>query len=165
MHSMQVTLSGTRKMIAEEIGQEAFNMICGQKLGGGMSRQVYACKLKPGYVVKVEISPYPNFQNVQEWLIWQAVRDTPYSRWFACCDSLSDDGKILIQERTRPAAHEDYPEKIPAFFTDLKKQNWGMTTTPERNWFVCHDYGVHMIYELGLIKRLKKANFFDENGS
>jgi len=152
-------------MIAEEIGQEAFNILCGKKLGGGMSRQVYECKLKPGYVVKVEVDPYPNYQNLAEWHIWQAVRSTKHSRWFAAIDSISPDGKILIQERTRPAGLSEYPDKIPTFFTDTKRENWGMTTHGDKNWFVCHDYGVHMIFEQGLHGRLKKPNFYSENGS
>jgi hypothetical protein len=150
-------------MIDEELGQEAFNLLCGKKIGSGMSRQVYECKLKPGWVVKVETDPYPNFQNLMEWQVWKAVQHTKFSRWFAACDLISPDGKLLIQERTRHPATTDFPDKVPAFFTDLKRQNFGMTTTPEKNWFVAHDYGVHLLFEKGLTGRLVKANWWDES--
>ena len=104
-----------------EAFEEAFNLLCGDKLGYGVSRNVFECTLVPDCVVKVETDPR-RFQNVMEWEIWQRVRDTPASRWFAAARWISPNGKILIMERTRPPAATEYLEKVPAWFTDLKRQ-------------------------------------------
>lgn len=150
-----------------EAFEEAFNLLCGDKLGYGVSRNVFECTLVPDCVVKVETDPR-RFQNVMEWEIWQRVRDTPASRWFAAARWISPNGKILIMERTRPPAATEYLEKVPAWFTDLKRQNWGMAKAdkkdgkPGREWLVCHDYGTSLVIEEGTItKRMRKAEWWD----
>ena len=87
----------TNKMAFEE----AFNLLCGTRINWGMSRTVYECTLLPDCVVKVETGSQ-HFQNVMEWETWQIVKGAPASRWFAACRWISPNGKVLIQERTRP---------------------------------------------------------------
>lgn len=151
----------------EDAFREAFNLLCGDKIGGGMSRTVFECALLPGYVVKVETDPR-RFQNILEWETWHMVADAPASRWFAECRWISPNGKVLIQERTRPAGALELPEKVPVWFTDLKRQNWGMAKSrnkdgsPGREWAVCHDYGTSLMLQEGTAtKRLKKADWYD----
>jgi hypothetical protein len=147
--------------------EEAFNLLCGPKIGCGMSREVFECALLPGYVVKVE-TDRERFQNIIEWETWAIVQGTAASRWFAECKWISPNGKVLIQERTRPAGLLDFPERIPLWFTDTKRSNWGMARAqrrdgaPGREWIVCHDYGTSLMLQDGTTtKRTKKAEWYD----
>lgn len=141
--------------------EEAFNMLCGDKIGGGCSREVFECKLVPGCVVKVELHPW-GFENIAEWLTWQVVDGTPAQRWFALCRRISPDGKLLIMERTRPAAKSQMPRNVPVWCSDLKLSNWGFEG--ESKTVVCHDYGSMSakIFARGVeTKLLKKAEWID----
>lgn len=151
----------------EEAFPEAFNLLCGDKLGAGMSRTVFACTLLPDCVVKVETNSH-SFQNVMEWQTAQMVGGTAASRWFAKCLWISPNGKVLIQERTRPPGPSEFVDRVPVWFTDLKRTNWGMAKaqkkdgSPGKEWLVCHDYGTSLALQEGTItKRLKKADWWD----
>lgn len=146
-----------------EAFEEAFNLLCGDKIGYGMSREVFECALLPGYVVKVETAR-ERFQNIMEWETWRAVQSTSASRWFAECKWISPNGKILIQERTRPPSPAEFVEKVPVWFTDLKRTNWGMALTNKdnRQYLVCHDYGTSLMLQDGTTtRRMKKAAWYD----
>ena len=135
------------------IEHEFFRMFCGERLGGGQGREVWTFSLNDEHVIKFERSDH-SFQNVLEWDLWCDAREMnnpEITKWLAPCSRISADGKILIQERTKPA--KKFPEKIPAFFTDTKKDNFGMIG----NRFVCHDYGTHRMCVSGLTKRLRKV--------
>lgn len=147
--------------------EQAFNLLCDREIGRGMSRTVFDSKLLPGCVIKVE-DDVGKFQNVVEWETWQRVKDTAYSRWFAECKWISGNGSILIMERTRPAGISEFPEKMPAFLCDFKRTNYGTVASigtrsgkPGPDYLVCHDYGTSLIFEHGLTKRMRKANWWD----
>lgn len=149
------------------VHRDAFNLLCDERIGYGMSRSVFSSKLLPDCVIKVEDSA-AKFQNVVEWETWQRVKDTPYSRWFAACRWISPNGSVLVMERTRPPAPEEYLDKMPAFLCDFKRTNYGMATTPPgpktgkpSAWLVCHDYGTHLMFENGMTKRMRKAEWWD----
>lgn len=147
--------------VPELVHVEAFDLLCDERIGRGMSREVFSSKLLPDCVIKIEQGA-GQFQNVVEWETWQRVRDTPASRWFAACKWISPNGHILIMERTRPPAPSEFPDKVPVFLTDLKRTNYGMAKSDgEREWFVCHDYGTHLMFEHGMSKRLRKADWWD----
>jgi hypothetical protein len=146
--------------------EDAFNLLCGERIAYGMSRTVYTCRLLPAAVVKVETDPQ-RFQNIIEWETWQRVRDTHASRWFAACEYISPCGRVLVMQRTRPPAPSEFPDKVPVFLTDLKRTNYGMVGSEDdgiggKQWLVCHDYGTHMLFEHGMSKRLKKAEWWNE---
>jgi hypothetical protein len=140
--------------------EEAFNLICGEKIGYGMSRIVYECSLLPNCVVKVEEDPY-RFQNVLEWETWNVVKNSKEaSKWFAICRWISPTGRVLIQERTRTPGPKEFVERVPVWFTDMKRANWGINSSGR---LVCHDYGTSFIVEEGTqTKRMKKAEWYDE---
>lgn len=151
------------------LGEEAYNLLCDRKLGEGMSRAVFSSRLLPDCVIKVETEGF--HQNVIEWETWQRVRDTEASRWFAACLWLSPNGRILIMERTRPAGPGELPDRMPVFLTDFKRQNFGMVRAehnarnrraPGRDWLVCHDYGTHRLFEVGMSKRVRAADWWDD---
>jgi hypothetical protein len=142
--------------------EEAFNLLCDEKIGDGMSRTVFTSKLLPDCVIKVEKDGH-FFQNIIEWETWQRVRHTVSSRWFAECKWISPNGAVLIMERTRPPAASQFPDRMPVFLTDFKRANYGMAKSSKvgKEWFVCHDYGTHLLFENGMSKRLKKADWWD----
>lgn len=145
--------------------RQAFDLLCDKELGRGMSRQVFSSKLLPDCVIKIEDTA-GHFQNVVEWETWQRVKDTEFSRWFAECRWISGNGSILIMERTRPPAPQEFPEKMPAFLCDFKRTNYGMLSPgPSRkasaDFLVCHDYGTHLMFENGMTKRMRKAEWWD----
>lgn len=149
------------------IHREAFNLLVDDLIGRGMSREVYSSRLMPDCVIKVEDGA-GSFQNIVEWETWLRVRDTPMSHWFAKCKWISPTGQILIMERTRQPALSEYPDKMPVFLCDLKRTNYGISTAPNAktgkplHMFVCHDYGTNMLFEHGLSKRMRKAEWWDE---
>ena len=157
----------TTRTEEHELFEEAYNLLCGSLLGTGMTRKVYECALLPGYAVKVEnVNGW--FQNVLEWQTWNRVKDTKASRWFAECRWISPNGKVLIQERTIPAPATVFPGKVPVWFTDLKRSNWGLVTAkrggPAKEFLVCHDYGTSLVLQEGTsTSRLKKADWYDES--
>lgn len=122
---------------------DAFNMLCGDFIGAGIHRKVYACKLRPELVVKVESEvDYRNFANVKEMQFWNDnEHHKAVSKWLAPCEYLSPDGRILLQRRVKPVDPTDkLPAKLPKFITDRKYKNFG--------WFegrlVACDYGLHV---------------------
>ena len=147
--------------------EQAFHLLCRREIGRGMSRIVYDSDLLPGCVIKIE-DDAGKFQNVVEWETWNRVKNTDYSRWFAECKSISGNGSILIMERTRPAGMAEFLEKMPAFFCDFKRTNYGTVASsatrsgkPGAHHLVCHDYGTSLIFEHGLTKRMRKADWWD----
>lgn len=146
--------------------RQAFDLLCDELIGRGMSRMVFSSKVVPDCVVKVEDGA-GQFQNVVEWETWQRVKDTPHSRWFAACRWISPNGSILIMERTRPAGMNEFPDQVPVYLCDFKRTNFGMSQMPDpktgkpAHTFVCHDYGTNLLFERGMSNRLRKAEWWD----
>lgn len=123
-----------------EIRDAALRMFVGECLGNGWRRHVYAVRGDDKRVVKIERGT--NFDNVAEWLIWQAVKDTEAARWFAPCLEISPCGRVLIQRRTETFSEEGFKDtvtKVPEFFDDIYWANWGLLYGGP----VCHDYARH----------------------
>lgn len=138
------------------IHKEAFWLLCSEKIGSGMGRDVYASKVLPDCVIKCE-SNAGSFQNQFEWETWQQVKNTPFAKWFAPCKWISACGGVLVMQRTHPIQPGHYPERVPAFLTDLKRTNYGLIGKQ----VVCHDYGTNLLIQMGLTKRMKKAEWWD----
>lgn len=135
-----------------------FRLVCGNLIGKGLGREVFDCTLDPTKVLKVETGEC-SFQNIMEWQTWEAVKHTDLARWFAPCFSISACGIVLVQAKT--SLPRDYPIKVPSFFTDIKKSNFGLYGGS----FVAHDYGFHLLMEKGMSKRMKKANWGDRGSN
>jgi hypothetical protein len=135
--------------------KDFFWEMCGERLGGGMSRDVYECKLDPSLVIKFETGNGV-FQNIMEWEVWKEVEHAPeYSKWFAPCVSISGTGIVLLQKRTKPLKESRYPKEMPAFLGDFKHTNYGMY----KGHLVAHDYGRTRLMTAGLTKRMIAANW------
>ncbi len=142
------------------ISVDMFNLMCGKWLGGGISRGVYVLGIDPSLVIKVETAS-TSFQNAMEWEVWNSLEreETTAMDWFAPCHYISECGTILIQARTAPMHKSEAPKKLPAYFTDVKIQNFG--------WYdgriVAHDYGYHKFVSLGSKCNLRRADWHDDN--
>ena len=135
--------------------EDAFNLLCLDKIGSGVSRDVYTCRLRDDLVVKVETSnDWRSFSNAFEMRFWndhQYAKDI--AKWLAPCRYMSPDGRLMLQQRVRVATADDtLPEKLPSFLTDIKRENFG--------WFegrlVCFDYAATIPNPN---MRLRKANW------
>lgn len=141
--------------------KELVNIFCGDLLGKGIGRCVYAHALDDTLVIKME-GAHQSFQNIAEWQTWQAVKETEHAKWFAPCVAISPCGGVLVQRRTTPA--HTHPESIPNYLTDTKCANYGILIPRDGEaggQFVCHDYGVHLMLENGMTKRMRKANWWN----
>ena len=134
------------------IHKEAFRLLCGNKLGAGISREVYSSEILEDCVIKIEENA-GYFQNIAEWTVWDIVKDTKHAKWFAPCVAISPCGSVLVQKRT--TASLKYPKKLPGFLDDTSTANYG--TYDGR--FVCHDYGWGMIIKEGLNSKLKTVEW------
>lgn len=115
---------------------ELFRMIAGQELGSGCYRTVYAYRPDPALVLKVATEG-PE-ANVIEHALWREIEhEKEFARWFAPVIDMSECGTYLLQRRVEFGRKTDYPKQIPAWFTDLKCENFGWIG----NQFVCCDYG------------------------
>ncbi len=121
--------------------EDAFNLLCAEKIGGGIHRTVFACRLRPELVVKVEDEDgFRYFANVHEMKFWNDNQhDEKVAKWLAPCDYLSPDGRILLQRRIAPLREADVlPDKLPAFLADIKRDNFGVLD----GRIVCADYAM-----------------------
>jgi len=112
------------------------NLVIGDFVASGQTRDVYVWRPDPSCVVKVQRFGAPWFQNITEYETWHAARGTPAEKWLAPVCWCSRSGHILVQKRTYPT-DKPLPRSIPKFLEDSKRSNWGL-------WdgrMVCHDYG------------------------
>lgn len=129
----------------QPIWRDVTSLFLGERLGGGMSREVFECAINPKWVVKVETGDHR--QNIVETLIWCTVRDLECWRpWFAPVLHSSPDGRAIIQERTWPGLDRAFPESVPDFLADVRPCNWGWL----KGRWVCHDYGLSHLLSKGL---------------
>ncbi len=135
--------------------EDAFNLLCGDKLGSGIHRDVYACRLRPDCVVKVEIdTTWRIVSNYIEQKFWNDNEHRPnVARWLAPCMYLSPDARILIQRRVDPIRSTDkMPDMLPTFLSDIKRENFGILDDK----IVCVDYAIHID---NVSTRLKKVSW------
>lgn len=136
-------------------------VLCGDKIGKGINREVFVLKQNSNYVVKVEGDPSSGaFANVLEWRNYCDYRDViAFGKYLAPCELITETGQILVQRRVGFKMRKDYPKYIPAVFTDLKIQNYGWIG----NQFVCCDYPYLLL--LGTDpKKSKYAKWWNGNG-
>ena len=140
----------------QTVERDFFQFMCGELIGSGQFRDVYVFEQDPRYVIKIETGAQ-SFSNIREWDLWNDAQfmSEEIRGWLAPCKSISPSGTVLLQRRTTPATK--YPEKIPSWMTDTKKQNFGMIGRK----FVAHDYGNNRVCNQGLTKRLMIANWWE----
>lgn len=136
------------------VSRDLSRLVLGDALGSGQYRQVFEWLPDPSLVAKVEDGA-GCFTNILEEQVWRRVRDTEFAEWFAPVVSISDTGILSLQRRTEPVSRCDLPKRVPAFFADLKLSNWGRF----EGRVVCHDYGIHMMLEKGMTKRMVAAEW------
>lgn len=145
----------------EHLKESTLLLFVGEKLGSGAYRRVYEIAGRDDVVLKLEHEQ--RFNNVSEWLVWEAVKGTANEKWFAPCIDISGSGHALIQRRTEVFDENGFREAveaIPAFFDDIHFGNWGMMDGRP----VCHDYGCTLLLENAVkgsrMKKVKHAAHF-----
>ena len=133
--------------------EDAFNMLCGDLLGEGIHRKVFACKIRPDLVVKVESDTTCRyFANVLEMKFWNDHEHyKKVAEWLAPCEFLSPDGRILLQRRCEAVGKTFLPDKIPSFLTDVKRANFGYY----EGRVVCVDYAMTIPNPSTRMKKVK----------
>ena len=134
--------------------RETLQWMCDERLGHGMSREVFRFAPDRDFVIKFELVE-GHFQNVKEMETWRQVEHTESARWFAPCHSISGNGRVLLQRYARPISVSELPTEVPRFFTDLKPGNWGFYGKQP----VAVDYGLNLLMGRGITKALKKAQW------
>lgn len=137
--------------------EDAYDLLCGDWLGTGSSRKVFACRINPDLVVKVEQNhgEYRNFRNILEHDFWQRFRDVEVvAKWLAPIEHLSPDGRILLMKRAEIVGNAERPKLLPAFLSDLKLENFGRID----DRIVCVDYPFQLI---DASTRLRKVDWHD----
>lgn len=130
----------------------------GEELGSGYSRKVFSFAPDPKMVIKY--APELPKENMIEYEIWQMVKHVKsIARWFAPVCSMSTCGIFLLMERIERPMKKDYPARVPAFFGDLKYDNFGIW----RGKFVCCDYSGFVSTSLShkWSGQMKKAKWWD----
>lgn len=134
------------------LSRDIRDMFLGDAMGYGTFRHVFNHATNPDAVVKLE-NGAQSFHNIAEWQVWQSVKDTELAKWFAPCISISASGTVLVMQRAKPVSVDELPKLVPVFFTDLKAENWGLIGKR----YVCVDYGLHLLHERGMTKRMRRA--------
>jgi hypothetical protein len=133
----------------------ALCVLVGEKLGSGVFRDVYEINGRPDVVLKLE-DRGGEFCNVMEWKLWTDAQGTEAEKWLAPCTELSGlGGRALVMRRTQPMTEEVWAAlEVPAFFNDLKADNWGLLDGRP----VCHDYAHSNVLLRGLrVGKLRRA--------
>lgn len=135
--------------------------ICGELIGFGCYRSVYALKGNPDYVVKIEDDPTTGtFANITEWRNYINNREWKFlADYLAPCELITEDGRVLIQRRVTFKSKELYPTHVPIMFTDIKTANFGWIGKQ----FVCCDYAYIpvCVVQKGGIKMQRVENWID----
>ncbi len=134
--------------------------LLGEKLGHGMSREVYVWAPNDKLVLKLETDANERFQNVTEWNTWHALKETKHSGWLAPCVWISRCGTALLMHRTAPMGPGQEPLRLPGWLTDHKRGNYGVLL----DRVVCHDYGTSALLNHGAfgrgVKTLKREDWW-----
>jgi hypothetical protein len=140
--------------MTEFLYNEARSILLGNRLGEGMSREVFELRTNPAYVIKIETRGQ-SFQNAAEWETWNWVNGGPLAKWFAPCEFISSCGVLLIQRKVAPLRDSELPARVPAFLCDLKIENFGLLNGK----FVCCDYGTVPSAIRLVAKRMHRAKW------
>lgn len=136
------------------LARDLAGMVLGDLHGFGSTRTIYTHATDPTLMVKVETDA-GSYNNIMEWEAWKSVKDTEFAKWFAPCVEISPAGLVLTMKKCERVSARGLPRKVPAFFADLKAENWGWY----EDRFVCLDYGLHLLHEYGMTKRMRVANW------
>jgi len=136
--------------------QELEKYLCGKRLGFGCYREVFNFTGNDKYVIKIAINDEGRSINLMEDYVWGEIQHSPLAKWFAPVISVSHAGKYLLQRKIERFSNSQYPQKIPAFFTDTKYDNFGWL---DEKRFVCCDFGSFNFFQNVSLK-MKKADWW-----
>ena len=136
------------------------SLLVGDFIGSGVSRDVYINPLNNKQVVKIAKNVLGVVSNTKEFDLWgevsgfrgnlQWVKD-----WFCPVVHISDNGSVLIMERTFERPTRKFPDEVPDFMSDVCNLNFGWLGSK----FVCHDYADIPFFRDTVKKKMKKSYF------
>lgn len=126
-------------------------------LGWGLHREVYEFLPDPTKVIKIARNEDGRAANILERKLFYDLLEGPIVKWFAPVYDCSVAGEFLIMQRAEPLPHEQYPKKIPHFFTDTKYSNFGWI---KGRGFVCIDLASFNLYE-GVSTKMRVAKWWE----
>lgn len=126
--------------LQKDAAEDLLNLVTGTQIGWGQYRRVYEHAFDKKLVIKQDSGQ--NFSNINEWQVWNEFKDEPLGKWLAPVLFCSARGLWIVMAKTRPIPIGKFPKRIPALFSDIKPENWGMF----RGRPVCHDYGNHAVF-------------------
>lgn len=131
---------------------ELMDFFLGKYIGHGASRHVFEYKADKKWVVKLDCSTWN--ANVEEFKVWKTVEFTKHAKWFAPIGKMSACGRIMLMRKCEPLVVA--PKRIPSFFNDIKRDNWGTLNGQP----VCLDYGINDLTKFGLnVNSFKTPNW------
>lgn len=141
------------------VNEDLIRSICGRHLGSGSFRSVYVYNLDPRFVVKLEL--LNTNCNQTEYELWDQIKELKaglawVKDWFAPIKWISPNGRVMIMKRTFEKENKELPNKVPAFMSDVKLNNFGWIG----NKFVCHDYGFLYGF-MNYSNKMKKINWYE----
>lgn len=153
---MTVTYEDVWECFGTTVNRDFLHLVVGKTIGAGEFRIVFEHEHRSDLVLKFEPRGQ-SFQNIAEWDFWNENKNNKrVGRWLAPCDYISPCGIILVMRRTTKPTKKDYPNMVPEFLTDLKRQNFGMY----RGRLVAHDYG---LYNVKTSTKRKKAKWWGDH--
>lgn len=151
-----------QKLVEGKSLNKIIKLVCGEKIGEGVHREVFVCKQNPNFVVKVEKRDCRGiFANVTEWRNWMNNKEWKwFGKYLAPIELINETGDILVQRRVEFKEKKFYPKKIPILFTDIKQANFGWID----GQFVCCDYAYLLMLTVKTdSSRYKNANWKRKN--
>lgn len=137
------------------LSRDFCDFFLGEYLGSGVSRHVFRSKANQKRVIKIAYdSPRENIIEDEVWTRIQFVKK--YNKWFSPVHSISPSGYVLEMSYARTIPSLNYPDKIPAFFTDVNRSNFGWLN----GHVVCLDYAANLLMEKGMDCGNRKVEWF-----
>lgn len=146
-----------------KIREDLIDLMLGEYLGDGLSRDVYVYRPDETIVVKLERSDRRLFSNVREWSVWHACEGLAWARkWLARPINISENGRVLLMERTTmfKEGHK-FPTKAPSWLCDFKPENYGWGLKSGN--FVCHDYASDLVTTNCFNRRMRKIDWMTKS--
>jgi hypothetical protein len=114
------------------VPEDEFSHVLGDCLANGSTREVHSVVGRDDVVIK-KVKAITPFNNWQEFIVWNAVRDTRWAVVFARIEKIGDSGQFLMMEKLSDLSPDDdyNAPRVPHWLNDLKRENFGKTSGGE----------------------------------
>lgn len=153
---MTIAKDSDLEMFPQDQLHAALSVLCGERLGYGISRTTFAMRYCDDKVLKIENADSGVFQNVIEWRAWEYIQhDTEMLKYFIPCVEISRCGTVLVQMKAEALPDDMHEVELPDFVGDYKRENLGMF----EGRVVVLDYGLWNPVARGKVKIKKRMTY------